>query len=241
MQDFTTGWFDTKQTNLQAKCNVRVTRNFKEVRIDWSVLMSLKTATASIPKSTYIDVMVNGSKNTSLLGDVDGDGKVTQADAELILEFGVGKKTPTAAQFLLADVNSDGAITARDSKLVLQYATDPTTSDIIGRQVSPINMGSGHDRIKGTDVSWNGTAEHSISGVLTFETENAGTGLLTFSSTGNFASPAVFDNKVLKVSYPAYDKDAESESSMPFHSVFTTEEYLQNHKGLVPRNNLCNN
>jgi hypothetical protein len=30
-------------------------------------------------------------------------------------------------------------------------------------------------------------------------------------------------------------------SDMKFHSVYTTEEYLQAHKELRPRNSLCNN
>jgi hypothetical protein len=166
MQDFTTGWFDTKQTNLQAKCNARITRNFKEIRIDWTVYMALKVSSASISKDTYIDIMV---------------------------------------------------------------ASNPT------------KMGEDQARIKDTTESWNGTAEHSINGVLTFEDEAAGTGILTFSSTGNFSSPAVFDGITLSIRYDEYDSTKSAESSMPFHSVFTTEEYLENHKGLIPRNIICNN
>ena len=166
MKDFTTGWFDTQQENLQAKCNARVSRNFKEIRIDWTVLMSLKESSASISKNVYIDTVVKG-ENTLY-------GEDTQ-------------------------------------------------------------------RIKDTTESWNGTAEHSINGVLTFEDEAAGTGNLIFSSTGNFASPEVFTDIVLNISYDVYDPNATAETSMPFHSVFTTEEYLQNHKGLIPRNIICNN
>ena len=166
MKDFTTGWFDTQQENLQAKCNARITRNFKEIRIDWTVLMSLKQSSNSISKSTYIDVMVAGN---------------------------------------------------------------------------PTKYGEDTQRIKDTTESWNGTAEHSINGVLTFEDEAAGTGNLIFSSTGNFASPEVFTDIVLNISYDVYDQNATAETSMPFHSVFTTEEYLQNHKGLIPRNIICNN
>ena len=166
MKDFTTGWFDTQQENLQAKCNARITRNFKEIRIDWTVLMRLKASSDSIAKSTYIDIMVVGN---------------------------------------------------------------------------PTKYGEGTERIKGTNESWNGTAEHSINGVLTFEDEASGIGKLIFSSTGNFASPEVFSNIELGINYDAYDPNATAETSMPFHSVFTTEEYLQNHKGLVPRNIICNN
>lgn len=166
MKDFTTGWFDTQQENLQAKCNARVSRNFKEIRIDWTVLMSLKESSASISKNVYIDTIVKGEDTLY--------GEDTQ-------------------------------------------------------------------RIKDTTESWNGTAEHSINGVLTFEDEAAGTGNLIFSSTGNFASPEVFTDIVLNISYDVYDPNATAETSMPFHSVFTTEEYLQNHKGLIPRNIICNN
>ena len=166
MKDFTTGWFDTQQENLQAKCNARVSRNFKEIRIDWTVLMSLKESSASISKNVYIDTVVKGEDTLY--------GEDTQ-------------------------------------------------------------------RIKDTTESWNGTAEHSINGVLTFEDEAAGTGNLIFSSTGNFASPEVFTDIVLNISYDVYDPNAAAETSMPFHSVFTTEEYLQNHKGLIPRNIVCNN
>ena len=166
MNDFTTGWFDTQQENLQAKCNARVSRNFKEIRIDWTVLMSLKESSASISKNVYIDTIVKGEDTLY--------GEDTQ-------------------------------------------------------------------RIKDTTESWNGTVEHSINGVLTFEDETAGTGNLIFSSTGNFASPEVFTDIVLNISYDVYDPNAGAETSMPFHSVFTTEEYLQNHKGLIPRNIICNN
>lgn len=165
MQDFTTGWFDTEQSNLQAKCNARVSRNFKEIRIDWTVYMALKNSSDSIPQSTYIDIIVKGD---------------------------------------------------------------------------PDNYGESIARIKNTDEAWNGKAEHSINGVLTFEDENAATITLSYSSSGNFASPAVFTNKLLQISYEAYDPIAKPETSMPFHSVFTTEEYLQNHKGLVPRDIICN-
>ena len=166
MKDFTTGWFDTQQENLQAKCNARVSRNFKEIRIDWTVLMSLKESSVSISKNVYIDTIVKGEDTL--------------------------------------------------------YGADT-------------------QRIKDTTESWNGTAEHSINGVLTFEDEAAGTGNLIFSSTGNFASPEVFTDIVLNISYDVYDPNATAETSMPFHSVFTTEEYLQNHKGLIPRNIICNN
>ena len=106
---------------------------------------------------------------------------------------------------------------------------------------NPPEIGVSNARIKEQGDSWNGKAEHSINGVITFEDENAGEGILIFSSTGNFASPTVFSNRELSISYDAYDPTAAAETQMPFHTIFTTEEYLQNHKGLVPREYICNN
>ncbi len=164
MQDYATGWFDTLQTNLQANCKVRVTRNFQTVRIDWTGLMSLKNSSNNIAQNIYIDIMVKSS-NTKI-----EDGQA---------------------------------------------------------------------RIKTTSEAWNGTPEHSINGYMEFEDTAAGTATLTFTSTGNFASPQVFNAKTVSISWEKYDPDAVQETPMPFHSVFTTEEYLETHKGLVPRNNIC--
>lgn len=166
MKDFTTGWFDTQQANLQAKCNARVSRNFKEIRIDWTVQMAFKNSSDSYSTDKYIDIMVKGD---------------------------------------------------------------------------PDNYGESIARIKNTDEAWNGKAEHSINGVLTWEDEGASSVKLVYNSTGNFASPTVFKDIALTINYEEYDPDMKPDTPMPFHSVFTTEEYLQNHKGLIPRNYICNN
>jgi len=54
-------------------------------------------------------------------GDVDGDGFVTQADSDLVLNYGVGNVTLTAEQIENADVSNNGATSAYDSALILQY------------------------------------------------------------------------------------------------------------------------
>lgn len=163
MAEFMTDWFNTSNSIIQAKCLARVVRNYKEIRIDWTVLMRLKATSDTVASSIYIDTMVNSTK-----------------------------------------------------------------------------WGEDTARIKEADEVWTGTTEHGISGTIIFEDENAGSGTLTFSSTGNFASPDIFTQN-LNISYEKYDPDAASTSVMQFHSVFTTEEYLAAHKNLRPRNNLCNN
>lgn len=164
MKYFSTGWFDTLQSNIEANCNARVTRNFKEVRIDWTVIMKLKDGSQSIAQENYIDIIVNG-----------------------------------------------GTVAGEDTQ-----------------------------RIKSTDEEWTGTAEHTINGVLTFEEESSGSLTLMFTSVSNFSQPDVFRDIQLDIEYDVYNPSERPETQMPFHSVFTTEEYLKNHKGLIPRNIVCN-
>ena len=168
MREFSTGWFSTLNSKIEAKCNARVTRNYQEIRIDWAVYMRLKNASDSIRASEekYIDVMVSGN---------------------------------------------------------------------------PTKYGEDNIRIKAADETWSGTTEHATGGILTFEDTAAGSGKLLFSSTSNFASPNIFVNVELPIEYDEYDASQASETLMPFASVFTTEEYLEAHKNLKPRNNLCNN
>lgn len=56
------------------------------------------------------------------LGDVDGDGKVTAADARLVLRRAALLVTFTVEQDWLADVDDDGDVTARDARIILRVA-----------------------------------------------------------------------------------------------------------------------
>lgn len=55
-----------------------------------------------------------------VLGDVDGDGKITAADARLILRAAVGLEMLDAA---MADLDGDGKISAADAREALRIAT----------------------------------------------------------------------------------------------------------------------
>ncbi len=57
-----------------------------------------------------------------MLGDVDGDGKVTAADARLVLRAAVGLEILTDDALKAADINKDGKITAADARMVLRKA-----------------------------------------------------------------------------------------------------------------------
>lgn len=52
------------------------------------------------------------------LGDVDGDGRVTKRDAELVIDMATGK----VARDPSADVDGDGDISSRDALMIARYA-----------------------------------------------------------------------------------------------------------------------
>jgi len=58
-----------------------------------------------------------------VLGDVDGDGQVSAADARLALRAAVGLELLTKEQMTAADVDNDGKITAADARQILKIAT----------------------------------------------------------------------------------------------------------------------
>jgi len=54
----------------------------------------------------------------SLKGDVNGDGRVTTADAVIVLEMAISSEWKE-----VADVNGDGRVTSLDALMILQAAT----------------------------------------------------------------------------------------------------------------------
>lgn len=64
-----------------------------------------------------------------MLGDVDGNSKVTANDARCILRDVVGKETLTESQRLAADVNRDGKVTANDARVILRVVVGKETLD----------------------------------------------------------------------------------------------------------------
>ena len=55
-------------------------------------------------------------------GDIDGDGYVTDDDAQLVSDYTVGNVTLTDAQLIRADVNNDGDVTITDAMMIARYA-----------------------------------------------------------------------------------------------------------------------
>ena len=66
-------------------------------------------------------VTLNLTVGDGLLGDVNGDGKVDQADAQMILDY-EAKRIDRELSLKTADVSGDGVIDSNDAVLILQYA-----------------------------------------------------------------------------------------------------------------------
>lgn len=74
--------------------------------------------TYKIIKIDSLSVIKSEKRN----GDVNFDGKITAADARLILRSSAGLQLFTTAQMTAADVNGDAKITAADARAVLRMA-----------------------------------------------------------------------------------------------------------------------
>ena len=64
---------------------------------------------------------------TILKGDINDDGKVTSADALMVLKAAAGKIKLSDSQIQAADVNSSGTITSADALEILKYASGKIT------------------------------------------------------------------------------------------------------------------
>ena len=78
--------------------------------------LDTEALTPTTPETTHPDEMVIG------MGDVDGDGQVTAADARLILRRAAKLIKFTMEQDALADVDHDKKVTAADARKVLRVA-----------------------------------------------------------------------------------------------------------------------
>lgn len=62
-----------------------------------------------------------------LIGDVDGNGKITTGDSAAVLRSAAEVSVLSAAEAAGADVNADGAADTKDAALILQYAAEKIT------------------------------------------------------------------------------------------------------------------
>lgn len=79
------------------------------------------------------DKKKKSSASSYELGDVDGDGVITESDSSLLLKeyalIGSKKSTFTEKQLEASDVDGDGAVTSIDATLLFRYCTYKTDTD----------------------------------------------------------------------------------------------------------------
>jgi hypothetical protein len=71
----------------------------------------------------------SGEKKTggkALLGDLDGDGRLTRADAKKAANFVVGKATPSPKQLQAGDLDRDGKIGLADATAIYRAVRNKT-------------------------------------------------------------------------------------------------------------------
>ena len=84
-----------------------------------------------------------------VLGDVNGDRKISSEDSRLILEYSAGMRKLTIFQRKRADVNQDGKINSQDSNLILRYVAGLKTDQSNKVNVSSIKISGATEMYEG--------------------------------------------------------------------------------------------
>lgn len=69
-----------------------------------------------------ISTITNGNFSLGILGDVNGDSKVTIADAQLVAQEVVGSTTLTPTQITASEVDGNSKVDIYDAFLIVQYS-----------------------------------------------------------------------------------------------------------------------
>lgn len=100
---------------------------------------------------------ITAAADTVIYGDVDGDKKVTAADARIVLRFSVKLEELTARQQLAADVDKDNHINASDARTILRGAVNLDWPGDFGKNGSEIFNAGTYDMtmsVTGSDTTF---------------------------------------------------------------------------------------
>ena len=101
-------------------------RAFEDKYIPSNMLIELGYDYCIISPFEIEDIEVNYGNdlpvNSSMTGDVDGNNKVTAADARMVLRYSAKLENLTDNQQKVADVDNSGKVTAADARMILRVA-----------------------------------------------------------------------------------------------------------------------
>lgn len=90
------------------------------------ILIALAVALVALAAMYLPGLMSPAGQAHVVKGDLDGDGKVTQKDAQICLSIAIGKAKATPMQKAAADVapvgHPDGRVTAADAAVIRRMA-----------------------------------------------------------------------------------------------------------------------
>ncbi len=75
------------------------------------------------------------TKKKGLLGDVNGDGKITAMDSLILQRHTINLASLNDEQLLLGDVNKDGKISGSDCMNILRYSINLKTNSYVGEEI----------------------------------------------------------------------------------------------------------
>lgn len=119
----TTATTATKATTASTtKTPTTASRTTSKVTTTKTATTAVRTTKQNTTATPTTSASTTEQTPSIMLGDLDLDGKVTAADARLVLRRAVNLDPTTANEKIAADVDKDGTVTAADARLVLRYA-----------------------------------------------------------------------------------------------------------------------
>ena len=119
-------WYNTAQSTaddilftLNLKVSEEADRATRKIRLSYYPDNTVTGDLSPIPLDDNLEAMFGS--DTSVLGDVNGDGRITAADVVLIARYVINDVSFTVDQQNLADVTNDGRITAADVIRLSRY------------------------------------------------------------------------------------------------------------------------
>lgn len=85
------------------------------------------------PETKPTEPSTGGSEIVAIIGDADGDGKVSVADAVIIQRIVIGK-SDISKNYHTQDVNDDGSISVADAVLVMRYLIGSSSHGNVGEK-----------------------------------------------------------------------------------------------------------